>query len=336
MKKFILTESQYKILLKEMSDDISMPDMYKNVISNPSPKSDTAVTPEKDLGTFDGWKRVRKRGTNKMNLKNVETGEYVSQTWYDFVGSMINGIAIVIDNNKGVNAIDANGELLFRSWHEDINEKKDGEEYIIKDGPRVVVRSREDILNNRSLNESTMQEIDDASKEVDLNPTEPQREAGNYRMAHISVKGMTISIENPKGSKRYYGEKDADGNRKYNVMKNHYGYFTKSLGKDGDAVDVFIGPNVDNFERVYCVDQKMKGEFDETKVMLGFNSKEEAKGAYLSNYDENWKGFMAITSVPLKTFKKWLYRGRKQRQPFKDYVEIKKKQLKENKEKQEK
>ena len=181
-----------------------------------------------------------------------------------------------------------------------------------------------------------MQEIDDASKEVDLNPTEPQREAGNYRMAHISVKGMTISIENPKGSKRYYGEKDADGNRKYNVMKNHYGYFTKSLGKDGDAVDVFIGPNVDNFERVYCVDQKMKGEFDETKVMLGFNSKEEAKGAYLSNYDENWKGFMAITSVPLKTFKKWLYRGRKQRQPFKDYVEIKKKQLKENKEKQEK
>ena len=129
MKKFILTESQYKILLKEMSDDISMPDMYKNVISNPTPKSDTAVTPEKDLGTFDGWKRVRKRGTNKMNLKNVENGEYVSQTWYDFVGSMINGIAIVIDNNKGVNAIDANGELLFRSWHEDINEKKDGEEY---------------------------------------------------------------------------------------------------------------------------------------------------------------------------------------------------------------
>ena len=43
---------------------------------------------------------------------------------------------------------------------------------------------------------------------------------------------------------------------------------------------------------------------------------------------------MAITSVPLKTFKKWLYRGRKQRQPFRDYVEIKKKQLKENREKQ--
>lgn len=167
MKKFILTESQYRILLKEMSDDISMPDMYKNVLSNPSPKRGTTISPEKDLGAFDGWKRVRRSGINKMNLKNVETGEYISPTWYDFVGSMINGIAIVIDNSKGVNAIDANGELLFRSWHEDINEKKDGEEYIIKDGPRVVVRTREEILNNRSLNESAMQEIDDTSKKVD-------------------------------------------------------------------------------------------------------------------------------------------------------------------------
>ena len=66
--------------------------------------------------------------------------------------------------------------------------------------------------------------------------------------------------------------------------------------------------------------------------MLGFDSKEEAKNAYLSNYEPNWKGFMGITSVSLKLFKKWLYRGRKQRQPFRDYVEIKKKQLKENKE----
>ena len=77
-----------------------------------------------------------------------------------------------------------------------------------------------------------------------------------------------------------------------------------------------------------------KGEFDETKVMLGFNSKEEAKEAYLSNYSPGWKGFRKITSVPLNVFKKWLYRGRKQRQPFADYIEIKKKQLKENKEKQ--
>ena len=329
MKKFILTESQYNTLIKEMSNDISPVDMYNNVknIRN----NGVEVPAEQGFEKFDGWQRVRRKGINKMNLKNMETGAYISDTWYDFVGSLINGIAIVIDDDKGVNAIDGNGQLLFRSWHEDINERKDGEEYVIKDGPRVVVRTRMDILNNRSLNESTMQEIDDATKDVDLTPTDAQKEAGNYKMAHVSVKGMRISIENPKGSKRYYGSADDKGERKYVVMKNHYGYFSKTLGKDGDAVDVFLGPNIENFERVYCVDQKLKGEFDETKVMLGFNSKEEAKEAYLSNYNEGWSGFMAITSVPLKTFKKWLYRGRKQRQPFRDYVEIKKKQLKENK-----
>lgn len=185
---------------------------------------------------------------------------------------------------------------------------------------------------NYILKEISNSEISKICKKVNTSPTPKQVEVGNYLKAHISVKGMKIAIENPKGSKRYYGEKDENGNRKYNVMKNHYGYFNVTKGKDGDAVDVFLGPDIEDFERVYCIDQKNKeGEFDETKVMLGFNSKEEAKSAYLSNYSPNWKGFMAITSVGLKTFKKWLYRGRKQRQPFKDYVEIKKKQLKENK-----
>lgn len=179
------------------------------------------------------------------------------------------------------------------------------------------------------INEITSEEITAEAENANLNPTDAQKEAGNYRMGHISIKGMKIAIENPKGSKRYYKE---NGEEKYNVMKNHYGYFNISKGKDGDCVDVFIGPNVENFERVYCIDQNDKeGNFDETKVMLGFDSKKEAKEAYLSNYSPNWKGFRGITSVSLKTFKKWLYRGRKQRQPFADYVEIKKRELKENK-----
>lgn len=181
------------------------------------------------------------------------------------------------------------------------------------------------------ISEITSEEVMAETENVNLNPTDGQKEAGNYKMGHISVKGMKIAIENPKGSKRYYND-EKTGEKKYNVIKHHYGYFNVTKGKDGDAVDVFIGPNVENFDKVYCIDQKnKKGEFDETKVMIGFNSKEEAKNAYLSNYSPDWKGFMAITSVSLKTFKKWLYRGRKQRQPFRDYVEIKKKQLKENK-----
>ena len=178
------------------------------------------------------------------------------------------------------------------------------------------------------LSEITSEEINDKCKDINLNPTDSQKEASNYKMGHISVKGMKIAIENPIGSKRYYTE---DGEKKYNIMKNHYGYFNVTKGKDGDAVDVFIGPDIEDFENVYCVDQSNdKGEFDETKVMLGFKSKKDAKKAYFANFSPGWDGFMSITGVSLKVFKKWLYRGRKQRQPFADYVYIKKKQLQEN------
>ena len=173
------------------------------------------------------------------------------------------------------------------------------------------------------ISEITNSEIEKECQNVNLTPTDGQKEAGNYSLGHISVKGMKISIENPKGSKRFYGERDENGKRKYNVMKQHYGYFKSSVGKDGDNVDCFIGPYVDNFDTVYCIDQKDEnGNFDETKVMLGFKSSKAAKSAYLSNYEPNWKGFMAISAVPIKVFKKWLYRGRKQRKPFKEYVEI--------------
>ena len=181
---------------------------------------------------------------------------------------------------------------------------------------------------NLLINEMTKEEIDDACKDINTSPSDAQIAASNYKMGHVRIKGFDISIENPVGSKRYYGK----NKEKYNVMKNHYGYFTRSKGKDGDQVDVFIGPNTDDFTRVYVIDQKINGEFDESKVMLGFSSKKEAKAAYFANFDSNWHGFMHITGVSLETFKKWLYRGRKQRQPFADYVEIQKRKLNEERE----
>lgn len=180
----------------------------------------------------------------------------------------------------------------------------------------------------RMLSEISSEEINTEAKNVNLNPTDPQKEAGNYKMGHVSIKGMGISIENPVGSVRKY--KNEDGTDGSVTMKNHYGYFknTSGNGKDGDAVDVFIGPNPEGFERVYVVDQNAKdGSFDESKVMIGFNSKEEAKKAYLSNFSKNWNGFRTITGVSLRLFKKWLYRGNKQRKPFSEYVEIQRKKL---------
>ena len=186
------------------------------------------------------------------------------------------------------------------------------------------------MLKEGSLNEITTDEITAEGENVDLNPTDKQKEAGNYRMGHISIKGMGITIENPAGS--YRRGTDEHGRDWCTQLRNHYGYFrnTRGNGKDGDAVDVFIGPSPEDFSTVYVVDQKVKGEFDESKVMLGFKSKSEARDAYLSNYDENWHGFWKITGVSLRVFKRWLYRARKQRKPFFDYVAIRKHKLEES------
>lgn len=183
-------------------------------------------------------------------------------------------------------------------------------------------------LNNRVINEITSESLAAEANNANTDPSDAQKEAGNYKMGHVSVKGMRISIENPRGSYRKY--KTEDGVEGKNLMKNHYGYFNVTKGKDGDAVDCFLGPDIEHFDTVYCVDQNKKdGSFDETKVMLGFDSEREAAKAYLSNYSPDWDGLRCITAVSLKVFKRWLYRGRKQRIPFSDYVYIQKKKLSE-------
>lgn len=183
----------------------------------------------------------------------------------------------------------------------------------------------------RMIAEITSGEINDEAKNVNLKPSDPQKEAGNYKMGHVSIKGMKITIETPKGRKREY--KTRNGRTGSITLQNHYGYFggTCGNGKDGDAVDVFIGPYPNNFENVYVIDQNnYDGEFDESKVMIGFKSKKEAKKAYLSNYNSGWSGFRCITEVPIEIFKKWLYRKHKQRKPFSEYVTIIKNKIDEN------
>lgn len=166
-----------------------------------------------------------------------------------------------------------------------------------------------------------MERINQEAEKADKNPTERQKSAGNYAMGHVTVRGFKITIENAKGSKRYWT--DDKGNKGFNLMKNHYGYFSNTEGHDGDHIDVFIGEYLD-FDKVFVVDQKKKdGSFDESKVMLGFKTKDEAKDAYMSNFTPDWKGFMAITEISVDKFKKWLYDGLKQRKPFSEYVEVK-------------
>ena len=165
---------------------------------------------------------------------------------------------------------------------------------------------------------STPEEIKQEEAKVETRPTEAQKEAENYRKGHIKVRGMDVSIENPKGSQR--SGTDEDGNKWSQTMNNTYGYIRGTQGKDGDHVDVFLSDTPDK-GKMYVVDQMGKdGKFDEHKVMIGFDSEEAAKKAYLSNYQDGWKGLGNITEVSIEDFKKWLgTNGQRKIKPFADY-----------------
>lgn len=64
--------------------------------------------------------------------------------------------------------------------------------------------------------------IDHAARETETNPTDAQREAGNYRKGRVKVHGLEIVIENPKGSIRR--GRGADGKEWSREMAHHYGY----------------------------------------------------------------------------------------------------------------
>lgn len=148
-----------------------------------------------------------------------------------------------------------------------------------------------------------------AEAQVDLNPTEAQKEAGNYPKGHVSIQGLPVTIETPKGANRT--GVDSNGKKWSITMKNSYGYIKRTEGADGENVDVFLGPNPES-QTVYVIDQVVDGKFDEHKVMIGFSSAEEASKAYLSNYTKGWKGLGEITEMTMAEFKDWLQENSQQ------------------------
>lgn len=163
--------------------------------------------------------------------------------------------------------------------------------------------------------------LHDEELKVDTNPTEAQKEAGNYKKGHIKINGFDITIEQPSGSVR--SGKDANGKEWSVTMNNTYGYIRGTESVDGDHIDVFLGPDM-NSDMVYVVDQvNTDGSFDEHKVMMGFSSLEDARSAYLSNYEEGWQGLGNITGVALDEFKKWIDSSKRKTKPFSEYKGIK-------------
>lgn len=140
-------------------------------------------------------------------------------------------------------------------------------------------------------------------------PSTAQISAGNYRMGHINVSGLDITIENPAQSVRRGVA--PDGTSWVSQLTHHYGYIRRTEGADGDHVDCLVCVGMDDGYGgpVWVVDQYIDGKFDEHKCLVGWPDEIRARSAYLEQYQPGWKGLGNITRMTMEQFKEWLRNG---------------------------
>lgn len=223
---------------------------------------------------------------------------------------------ITFDNPLVINQ----GEGGTRGWKQFLSSKyggKKGESLskaILEDGyDGIITLDKSGISETVVLGEKAKPtpDIEKARAETDTDPSEAQIKSGNYKKGAVNIQGLNISIENPKGSTRS-GE---EGGKEWSAeMHNDYGYIKNSIGADKENVDVYIGPNLES-DQVFVVHQVDPGtrQYDEDKVMVGFDSEESAEAAYRSQYDQGEKvkpdRIGAVTPMDMETFKEKIKKG---------------------------
>lgn len=233
------------------------------------------------------------------------------------------------DEQGGTSSIEPNGESTV-SDRKDIDfasDKQGGSEKSSADGNDASLKLDAEAKKEAEAKGGLQAVVEAASAEVNTEPTEGQKKAGNYKKGHVTIGSFDITIENPAGSVRR--GVDADGKEWSTTMANAYGEIRSTQSVDGDPIDVFLATDMDawNGRKVFVVDQtNADGSFDEHKVMLGFNDKDEAMGAYLANYDKTWADThpgLRITEASLDDFQKWVESSHRKTKAFADYSMVK-------------
>jgi ppGpp synthetase/RelA/SpoT-type nucleotidyltranferase len=145
-------------------------------------------------------------------------------------------------------------------------------------------------------------------------------------MHSTRFRGLPVVIEWPNGSTSV--DKNDKGETFKIDMKADYGYIPDTTDVDhDDHLDVYIGPDEDA-EYAYVIEQNRKsGEFDEYKIMLGFDSLEEAEKTYLEHMPEWALG--DISEVPIDYLFDIVQKQREERKTAKAEQEDKEKEDKE-------
>jgi Inorganic Pyrophosphatase/ADP-ribosyltransferase exoenzyme len=110
--------------------------------------------------------------------------------------------------------------------------------------------------------------------------------------------GLPIVIECKKGEKRWAGGPD---------WPSEYGFICNALATDGDELDCFVGDDLTSQE-VYVLNHNDRGgDFEELKIMLGFDSLHQALEVYERAYSRE-PGEYSLT-IDLEDFNHWMARA---------------------------
>ena len=234
------------------------------------------------------------------------------------------GVGRPVNGSEGGEVSSERGRSAVSDGKEVAAPSSEGAKVGVTDGEKSSATG--DVVPSGKGDTPLSEKIATASAEVNTEPTEAQKEAGNYKKGHVQVGTFDITIEQPQGSVRK--GTDADGKQWESKMNNTYGYIRGAVGVDGDHIDVFLSNDIDgwNGRKVFVVDQyNPDGSFDEHKVMLGFNDADEAKSDYLANYENGWENGRRIdvTAVNLEDFEKWIASSKRKTKPFGEYSSVK-------------
>lgn len=151
-------------------------------------------------------------------------------------------------------------------------------------GAAVLAKTRERAVN-KDAHEEARQQVVFARADIERNPSDAQKEAGNYAKGHVTFEGYPVTLENAKGSTRRGVGPDG---RPWSVkLPYDYGYIKRTEGADGDHVDVIIGRHGETGQ-VFIVNQidPKTGKFDEHKVIMGEHTLEEARELYKRGFSD--------------------------------------------------
>ena len=113
----------------------------------------------------------------------------------------------------------------------------------------------------------------------------------------VDFQGLTIHVDRPRGFIMF--GTDPSGNKWRRTYKYDYGFIPKTLGGDDDGLDVFIGPKKKAPNAFWAVQRKPDGSFDEYKIFLGFDNRDEAIATYRAHIPKKFFGRMMSMTVEM-------------------------------------